>query len=375
MRARASASAGTTAWLVTSPVPRSSASARSISSCIARERSVRRRATSSLSAASPGAGSSGSSCASFAASQELTIRTSSTSSTGTADRAAAAPPRARPRCAPRSSPTSGSGPQSRTRPRDDPEGVEAALRRVAGKHQARAGVGGAQHAAEAREQVGQALEAPAQHLGALVAALAGRLLHALLDVAEQQPARLLGTLEQRQRLVEAAAVGVRVEVAEAGRHAAAHLPVDRGVQAARQATAAVAQPEERLELADQLLGRGLAAHRADVHRQAGGRLRRQLEHRIVEVEAAAQVEPAVGALQPLVAGRLPGLDQAVLEHERAQLRVRGLVVHHLGLLGPARRARRSASGRGCAPTPTCPRRAACPAGPGRRRRLGRRAAC
>ena len=37
----------------------------------------------------------------------------------------------------------------------------------------------------------------------------------------------------------------------------------------------------------------------------------------------------------LVAGRLPLLDQPVLEHERAQLRVRGPVVHDLGALGPA----------------------------------------
>ena len=185
------------------------------------------------------------------------MRTSSTSSAGTEG------PRCRGAASSTASVRSTSSPSVGQRapvahaPGDDPEGVEAALAGVAGKQQARAGVGRAQHAAEARQHIGQPLEAPPQHLRALVAALGRRLLHAFLEVAEQQRARLLGTREQRQRLVEPAAVGVGIEVAEAGRHAAAHLPVDRGVLAAREAAAAVAQPEERLELADQLLGRGL----------------------------------------------------------------------------------------------------------------------
>ena len=65
------------------------------------------------------------------------------------------------------------------------------------------------------------------------------------------------------------------------------------------------------------------------------RLGRHLQHGIRDVEAAAQVAVAVGPLQRLVAGRPPLLDQPVLQHERAQLRVRRPVVHDLGALGPS----------------------------------------
>src|SRR5205823_3713369 len=63
----------------------------------------------------PGAGSSGSSCASLAASQELTIRTSSTSSTGTAP-LPGWEPSSTDAVRASSSSIGGSGPQSRTRP-------------------------------------------------------------------------------------------------------------------------------------------------------------------------------------------------------------------------------------------------------------------
>ena len=67
----------------------------------------------------------------------------------------------------------------------------------------------------------------------------------------------------RSARVEPLAVEVRVEVAEAGREAAAHLPVGARVLAARQPAPAVAQAEQRVELLDQLGRRGAPAHRPD----------------------------------------------------------------------------------------------------------------
>ena len=64
--------------------------------------------------------------------------------------------------------------------------------------------------------------------------------------------------------------------------------------AARQRAPAVAQPEQRVELLDQL-GRGRPApHRADAHGVAGGGLARDLEDRERDVQPAAQVDVAVG---------------------------------------------------------------------------------
>ena len=139
-----------------------------------------------------------------------------------------------------------------------------------------------------------------------------------------------------ERHVELATVGVRVEVAEAGGDAAAHLPVRRRVRAHLQLAPAVAQPVEGRELVGQLARQRTAAERPDVHGVPGRRLVRHLEHGIGDVEAAAQVAVAVGALQLHVSGGLPLLDQPVLEHEGTQLRVGRPVVHDLRALRPAR---------------------------------------
>ena len=135
---------------------------------------------------------------------------------------------------------------------DDPERVEALLHRVPRQHQPRRGVGGAQHAVEPLEHPRQPV-APAQQrrgaLEALASADASRI--RAVDLLDQCLARAR-RLEMRERHVELAAVGVRVEVAEAGRHAAAHLPVRRRVLAHLQLAPAVAQPVERRELVGQL---------------------------------------------------------------------------------------------------------------------------
>ena len=162
-----------------------------------------------------------------------------------------------------------------------------------------------------------------------------RLAHLRLDVREQR--RSAVDLEEAERPVEPLAVEVGVEVAEAGRQAAAHLPVGGRVRARVQRAAAVAQPEQRVELLDQLGGGGAPADGADADRVAGGGLARDLEDRERDVEPAAQVDVAVGLLLELrVAGRLERLDQAVLEHERAELGLGRLVVDVLGLAGPGR---------------------------------------
>ena len=165
-----------------------------------------------------------------------------------------------------------------------------------------------------------------------------RLPHLRLDVREQR--RSAVDLEEAERPVEPLAVEVGVQVAEAGRQAAAHLPVGGRVRARVQGAAAVAQPEQRVELLDQLGRGGAPADGADADRVAGGGLARDLEDRERDVEPAAQVDVAVGLLLELrVAGRLERLDQAVLEHERAELGLRRLVVDVLGLAGPGRRRR------------------------------------
>ena len=110
--------------------------------------------------------------------------------------------------------------------------------------------------------------------------------------------------------------------------------------APRQLAPAVAQREQRVELLDELRRRGLPAQRPDRDAVAGGRLARDLEDRERDVEPAAQVDVAVGRLlELLVARRLERLDQPVLEHERSELGVRGLVVHVLGIARPLPRRR------------------------------------
>ena len=154
------------------------------------------------------------------------------------------------------------GPQSTTRP----PAIQIASKRprasrVRGEHEPRARVRRAQHAAEALEQRLEADAAALQPGGALVAALRRGRAGLLVDALEQRLAAVAPD-EQLQRLVEPLAVEVRVEVVQARRQAAAHLPVGRRVLAARQRAAAVAQPEQRVELLDELGRRGAAAHRA-----------------------------------------------------------------------------------------------------------------
>jgi len=180
--------------------------------------------------------------------------------------------------------------------------------------------------------------AATQHLGALIEALGGRLAHLLLDVVKQRPPAVVFALEQRERRVEPAAVEVRVEVAEARRQAAAHLPVGRGIVAAPERATAVAQPEERVELPDQLDRRRPSPHRPDVYRPPGRGLGRHVEHRIRDVEACPHVYVAVRALELDVPRRAARLDQAVLEHERAELGVGRAVVDDLRPSRPAGRA-------------------------------------
>ncbi len=69
--------------------------------------------------------------------------------------------------------------------------------------------------------------------------------------------------------------------------------------AARQAPAAVAQPEQRVQLLDQLQRQPPPAQRPDRDRVPGGRLGRDLEDRERDVEPAADVdEPVVAPGQP-----------------------------------------------------------------------------
>ncbi|CAA9474403.1 MAG: hypothetical protein AVDCRST_MAG30-350 [uncultured Solirubrobacteraceae bacterium] len=221
-------------------------------------------------------------------------------------------------------------------PADDPEGVEApGLRRVRGEHQPGARVRGPQHAADPPQQRGEALVAAAQPRRALEGLLLRRRPHLALEVVEQRGAAVTRAREERERAVEPLAVEVRVEVAEARRQAAAHLPVGRRVLAARQRAPAVAQPEQRVELLHELRGDDPPAHGPDAHRVPGGRLPRDLEDRERDVEAAAQVDVAVGLrLAADVARRLERADQAALEQERAELGLRRLVVDLLRVPRP-----------------------------------------
>ncbi len=230
----------------------------------------------------------------------------------------------------------GSGPQSASRPRTIQKASKRGLTGWPDQHQPRCRVGGAQDSLQPLEHPGQAPAPAHQGGGALVAPAGGGLLDAAVDLA-QQVLPGLRALEVGERAVQLAAVGVRVQVAEAGGDAAAHLPVGRRVLAQLQRPAAVAQPVERGELVGQLRGERPAAQRPDVHGVPHGGLGGHLQHRVGDVQPAAQEHVAVGALELAVARGLPLLDQPVLEHQRAELRVGGAVVHDLGPLGPARR--------------------------------------
>src|SRR3954447_9595332 len=113
---------------------------------------------------------------------------------------------------------------------------------------------GLQQSGQAPEEPLEPLAAAQRHGRALVAAIARRRLHLLVDPVEQALATVAATAERRERLLEPAPVEVRIEVAEAGREAASHLSVCGRVITAPHRAAAMAQPEQRLQLVDELLG-------------------------------------------------------------------------------------------------------------------------
>ncbi len=227
-------------------------------------------------------------------------------------------------------------------PADEPERVEARRSRVRREHEPRPRVGRRERAVERAHERRDARAPAAQPGRALVALLGGGRAHLRVEVLDERRAAVALAAEERERLVEAAAVDVRVEVVEARRHAAPHLPVGRRPRPQAQLAAAVAQAEERVELLLELDGGRAAAQRADRDRPSGGRLARDLEDRIGDVEAAAQVDEGVVALVDDVAGRAQLADEPVFEEQRAELGVRRAMVDDRRLLGPAlvRRRRR-----------------------------------
>src|SRR5205823_4360331 len=138
----------------------------------------------------------------------------------------------------------------------------------------------------------------------------------------------------RERLVESSPVEVRVEIAQTRRQAAAHLPVRGWVLAEPQCPSAMPQTEQRVELFDELPGSCPAAYRADVDRVSWRGVGRHLQHGERDVQPAAQVQVAVGALELDVPGRPPALDQPVLENQGAELGRGRDVVDDLRALGP-----------------------------------------
>ena len=270
-----------------------------------------------------------------------TIRASDTSS---GDRQATVPVPSPPRSAARVRSATSSTPPERApvddAPADQPQRVVARAPRVGGEHQARTGVRRG-HRAQALQQPAQALAAAPQPRGPLEA-LGGRgRAHLPVDVGQQRGAAVAAPAEQREGLVEAAAVEVRVEVAQARRQAAPHLAVGARPLAARQPAPAVAQAEQRVELLEQLDGRRAAAQRADRHAAPLRRRVGDLEHREGDVQAAAQVDVAVGvALQARVARRAQAAHHAALEQQRAELGDRVLVLDRLGLGHPPALGRR-----------------------------------
>lgn len=181
-------------------------------------------------------------------------------------------------------------------------------------------MGRLQHATEPSENRPQPSPAPAQPQGALVAPITRGAAHLALDVAEQVRGRV-AIQEQAKGLVQATPVEVRVQITQTRRQAAAHLPVGRRVLAAGQPAPAVTKPKQRIELLDQLASQTRTAQRADVDRVPGGRLAAYLEDRKSDVEPTPDVDQAVvEAIEADVAGRAKLLDQAVFEHQRAELR-------------------------------------------------------
>ena len=108
--------------------------------------------------------------------------------------------------------------------------------------------------------------------------------------------------------------------------------------AARQPAPAVAQPEQRVELLDQLRAAARPRSGPTLTALPGAGSGATSSIGIGDVEPAAQVDVAVRRrLSCDVARRLERLDQPVLQHERAELGVRRLVVDVLGLARPASR--------------------------------------
>ena len=132
-----------------------------------------------------------------------------------------------------------------------PERVEALLHGVLSQHEPRRCVGGPEHSSSrSSTQASRSLRrsrAPPRARSA-----ARRPPRASARRAPRAAPRRRRPLEVRQRRVELAAVRVRVEVAQAGRHAAAHLAVRRRVLAELQRPAAMPQPVQRGELVREL---------------------------------------------------------------------------------------------------------------------------
>ena len=209
---------------------------------------------------------------------------------------------------------------------------------MAREHQLRPRVSRLEHAVEPIEDRAQPAAAPVQRLRTLVATLLRGAAQLVTDVVQQRLSRTAGGSEQPQCLLEPPPVQVRVQVAEARRQAATHLAVRGRVLAAGQPTAAVTQPEQRVELLDELQRQPPADDRSDRDRVAGRRIGRDLENRILDIEPATDVhQPIVTPGQSLVAGRAQLGDQPALEDQRAELGDRRAVVDDLRLAGPGGR--------------------------------------
>src|SRR5205814_1055672 len=111
-----------------------------------------------------------------------------------------------------------------------PERVPQVLARVRGEHEPRARVHRLEHSLCPPEQAIEPLLATRERTSALVELTARRRAHLLVELRQQRLARIRRP-EHRQRLLDLAAIGVRVEVAKARRAAAPHLPVSGRVLA------------------------------------------------------------------------------------------------------------------------------------------------
>jgi hypothetical protein len=86
----------------------------------------------------------------------------------------------------------------------------------------------------------EALAPAPQPGGALEVLLGSRGAHLLVEMSEQRGAAVARAGEQRQGLVEAAAVEVGVQIAQARRQAATHLAIGAGPVAPRELAPAMA---------------------------------------------------------------------------------------------------------------------------------------